>query len=257
MIRRIALVARQGAVAHVRERAWYAVAASVALLAATAAVAGPLSAGEEVKVVKDLGLALVELAGVLTAALIGVGLIAREVERRSILSLLAKPLPRWEFVVGQYLGLLVTIVAGVALLGLALWAVLAFTGGSDPHLVVALVMIAAELALVAAVALFFSSFSSSAVVSTVLTAGVFVAGQLSADLRSFKDVAGVSGWVAHVAAAIGWALPDFSRFDVKGPVVHGEPVARGLVALALVYGVLYTTALVAGAVALFSRRELR
>ena len=259
-VRRISLVAWHAFVEYARDRAFHGLGAFclvLVLLGAAALSAGPLSAGEDVKVVKDLGLALVELTGALMAVVIGAGMIARETERRSILSLLAKPLPRWEFIVGKYAGLLMTIGASVVLMGVALFAVLAFTGGSDLRLSVALAMIIGELALLTAVAVFFSVFSSSALLSAVLTVGVFVAGQLSADLRSFGSIADVPAWVASAVALVGWALPDFSSFDVKAQIVHGEPIAGRVVALTLVYGALYVSALIAGAVALFSRREFR
>ena len=255
--RRIALVAWHAFVESAQARIFYGVAIFVLLLVATALVAGPLSAGEDVKIVKDVGLALVEVAGVLMAVIMGVGVIARETDRRSILSLLAKPLPRWEFIVGTYAGLVMTIVASVAMMGTGLLTVLAFTGGADLRLTVALSMIAGELALLVAVAVFFSVFSSSALVSVVLTVGVFVAGQLSADLRSFGSIGDVPAWVASAMALVGWALPDFSGFDIKAQVVHGEPVGREAVTLTLAYGALYATGLIAGAVALFSRREFR
>jgi ABC-type transport system involved in multi-copper enzyme maturation permease subunit len=254
---RIFLVAWHAFVEHSRARMFYGLGMFILLLAAAALVADPLSAGEGIKIVKDLGLALVELSGALMAVVVGVGLIAREADRRTILSLLAKPLPRWEFIVGKYAGLVMTIVASVALMGAALLAVLACMGGADLRLTIALAMIAGELALLTAVAVFFSVFSSSALVSVVLTIGVFVAGQLSPDLRSFGSVADVPAGVSSAMALIGWVLPDFSSFDVKAQVVHGEPIARGVVALTLVYGALYATGLIAGTVALFARREFR
>jgi ABC-type transport system involved in multi-copper enzyme maturation permease subunit len=255
--RRIALVAGHVVRAHVRVRVLYAVVALALVLLATALVVPPLSMGEGVKIVKDLGLALTEFVGVLVAVLVGGGLITRETDRRSILSLLSKPLPRWEFVVGEYAGLVLTIAAVIALSGTTLLAVLAFTDGFDVRLIVALLMITAESALLGAVALFFSAFSSSAPVAVALTVGVFVAGQLSPDLRSFGHVADAPAWAAALLAAVGWILPDFSSFDVKAQVVHGLPVGRRVVMLSLTYGALYVTALLAGAVVLFSRREFR
>jgi ABC-type transport system involved in multi-copper enzyme maturation permease subunit len=255
--RRIALVAGQVVGAHIRGRVVYAVPAFAMLLAGTALVVPPLSAGEDVKIVKDLGLALTELFGAFVAVLVGVGLITRETDRRSILNLLSKPLPRWEFVVGEYAGLVLTIAGVVALSGTTLLAVLIFTGGFDVRLIVALLMIVGEIALLGAVALFFSTFSSSAVVAIALTVGVFVAGQLSPDLRSFSNVADVPVWASTPLTALGWILPDFSSFDVKAQVVHGQSVGRRAVMLTLTYGSLYVTALIAGAVALFSRREFR
>ena len=255
--RRIGLVASQTFVEHTRRRVFYAFGVPVLVLAATAFLVGPLSAGEEVKIVKDLGLAIAEFFGALMAVVVGGGLIAHEVDRRSILSLLAKPLARWEFVAGKYAGLVLAITTSVALMGIALFIVLAFTGGVDVRLIVALVMIAGELALLAAVAVFFSAFSSSPLMSIVLTVGVFVAGQLSADLRSIGNTGEFPAWTASVIALVGWALPDFSSFDIKAQVVRGEPISPGIVPLTLAYGALYATALIAGAVAAFTRREFR
>jgi ABC-type transport system involved in multi-copper enzyme maturation permease subunit len=254
--RRIALVAGEVFRAHMRAPAVAAIAAFGLLLAATAVIVPPLSAGESVKVVTDLGLALIELFGAVVVVLLGVGLISRETERRSILSLLSKPLPRWEFVVGEYLGLVLTILALVALAGTMLLVVLAFTGGFEPRLVVALLMIAGELSLLGAVALFFAVFSSSALLAVALTIGVFIAGQLSPDLRSLGNTVEGPDWTRVLLRGIGWILPDFSSFDVKAQVVHGQPVAHGA-ALTLAYGGLYVTALIAATVALFSRREFR
>ena len=96
---------------------------------------GQITAGEDVKIIKDLGLATIELAGVLMTVFIGVGLVAREIDRRSIYSLLAKPLPRWEFIVGKYLGLVLTIVVNVAAMTAALYLMLAYMDWSlaDQH----------------------------------------------------------------------------------------------------------------------------
>jgi hypothetical protein len=118
-------------------------------------------------------------------------------------------------------------------------------------------MIGGELALLSAIAVFFSVFSSSALVSVVLTVGMFVAGHLSADLRALGRTGDLPAWAASAVALVGWALPDFSAFDVKAQVVHGEPIGRRVLALTLVYGALYATGLIASAVALFSRREFR
>jgi hypothetical protein len=127
----------------------------------------------------------------------------------------------------------------------------------DPRLLLVLLMISIELALLTAVALFFSTFSSSALVSVVFTIGIFVAGLISTDLRHFTDIVVVSPLVGQLVSGIGWVLPAFSEFDIKAQVVHGVPVPTGFVMLTLAYGVIYAMALVIGAVALFSRREFK
>jgi ABC-type transport system involved in multi-copper enzyme maturation permease subunit len=203
------------------------------------------------------------------AAFIGIGLVAREIDRRSVYSLLAKPLPRWEFIVGKYLGLVLTIAVNVALMTAAFYLVLAWMDwrapeeirrsweapAVDPALLLAIVLIMAELALLTAVALFFSTFSSSALLSLVLTLGVWVAGIESVDLRRFGDL--VASPAAPVVSAIGWMVPAFSVFDIKAPIVHGQAVPASLVAWRLLYGLVYSAVAVGAAVAVFSRREFR
>lgn len=268
---RIALVARHVFKESVRDRVLYAIAAFAVLLVAASILIAQISAGQDVKIIKDLGLATIELAGVVMSIFVGVGLVAREIERRSIFALLAKPLPRWEFVVGKYVGLMLTIVVNVAMMTAALYVMLAYLQWTspqvlrlswdapalDPRLLTSVVLICGELALLTAVALLFSTFSSSALLSLVFTLGIFVAGLFSEDLRHFGDLVETSPVVARVVAAIGWIAPSFSAFDVKAQVVHGIAVPPAFVAYTLGYAALYVAGLLAVAVVLFSRREFR
>lgn len=271
-LHRLGLVAWHVFKENVRDRVLYSIAAFAGLLVAASVLIGQITAGQDVKIIKDLGLATIELAGALIAVFIGIGLVAREIERRSIFSLLVKPLPRWEFVVGKYLGLLVTIVVVVAGMTVAFYVVLAVFAwmtppnvaaawpapALDPRLAVAILLVTAELALLTAVAMFFSTFSSSTLLSIVLTAGVFVAGLLSRDLRGFGSVVDVPPAVAGLVAAVGWMVPAFSAFsDVKAIVVHGLPLETGYVLWTLLYAAIYIAVLVMAGVAVFSRREFR
>jgi ABC-type transport system involved in multi-copper enzyme maturation permease subunit len=269
--RRIALVAWHVFKEGVRDRVLYAIAAFALLLVATSLLIGEITAGEDVKIIKDFGLATIEVAGILMTIFVGVGLVSREIDRRSILALLAKPLPRWEFIVGKYLGLVLTILVNVVAMAAALYLMLAYlewralpierqawpAPATDPRLMLAIGMIAAELALLTAVALFFSTFSSSALLSIVLTVGIFLAGLLSADLRHFGDIVEVPRATAMFVAAIGWIVPAFSAFDIKAQVVHGVALPAGFVVYTLVYAVAYIGAILAASITLFARREFK
>ena len=272
MIRRIRLVAWHVFKESVRDRVLYAIGAFALLLVAASFLVRQVTAGEDVKFVKDLGLATIEIAGLLMTVFIGVGLVSREIERRSIFALLAKPLPRWEFIVGKYVGLVLTIFVNVAAMTAALYLMLAYMSwgaleverrawaapATDPRLLIAVALIAAELALLTAVALFFSTFSSSALLSVALTVGLFIAGLLSHDLQHFGDIVEVPRAVATFVAAIGWSLPAFSAFsDVKNLIVQGQPVAGGYVAMTLLYAAVYSMAAIAAAIGIFSRREFK
>lgn len=269
--RRIGLVAWHVFKESVRDRVLYGIGAFALLLVAGTLAIGQITAGQDVKIIKDLGLATIELAGALMTVFIGVGLVSKEIERRSILGLLAKPLRRWEFVVGKYVGLVLTITVNLWVMALALWVVLAWVAWTspenvrlswvappvDPRLGLAVLMITVEMALLTAVALFFSTFSSSALVSVGLTVGVFIAGLLSTDLRHFGDLVEAPTVVVSLVSAIGWVLPAFSEFDIKAPIVHGLPVGARFVLLSLLYAVLYAATMVGASVAVFGRREFK
>jgi Cu-processing system permease protein len=174
-------------------------------------------------------------------------------------------------IVGKYLGLVLTIAVNVAAMTAALYLMLAYLDwralpverqawdapATDPRLLIAVTMIAAELALLTAVALFFSTFSSSALLSIVFTVGIFLAGLLSDDLRRFGDIVDVPAATAGLVAAIGWLVPAFSAFDVKAQVVHGLPLTTSFVLLTLLYALCYIAAILAAGVTLFARREFK
>ena len=270
-VRRIGLVALHVFKESVRDRVLYGIGAFALLLVAGTIAIGQLTAGQDVKIIKDLGLATIEIAGAVMTIFIGVGLVSREIERKSIFGLLAKPLPRWQFVIGKYFGLVLTIAVNVWMMALALWLVLAWVSWTspesvrlswsapavDPRLGLVIAMITLEMALLTAVALFFSTFSSSALVSVGLTVGVFIAGLLSTDLRHFGDMVVAPPFVLSLVAGIGWALPAFSEFDVKNQVVHGLPVPAGFVFHTVLYALLYSMSVLGAAVFVFSRREFK
>jgi ABC-type transport system involved in multi-copper enzyme maturation permease subunit len=268
-LRRLGAVAWHAFKENVRDRVLVVIVAFALILVVCSVLIAQLSAGEDVKIVKDFGLAIIEAGGVLISVFLGVGLISKEIERRSLLVILAKPLHRWEFIVGKYAGLMLTIAVNAGAMTAVLYAVLGYLDwralpaaraaweapAVDPRLALAVAMIGGELALVAAVALFFSSFSSSALLSALLTAGLLTAGLLSADLRSFGSLVEVSPMAARIVETAGWVIPSFSAFDIKAQVVHGLPVDPGFVAATMTYAALYVVALLAGTVTIFSRRE--
>jgi ABC-type transport system involved in multi-copper enzyme maturation permease subunit len=253
----------------VRDKVLYNLVLFAVLLIAASVLLAQLTAGQEVKIVKDLGLAAIALFGLFIAVFIGIGLVSKEVERRSIYSLLSKPIRRHEFIAGKYAGLVFTLAVNVAVMTAALYLVLwyndvieteQFKAGwdapaLDPALLVAIGLIFVELMLVTAIALFFSTFSSP-MLSAALTFGLYIVGHFNADLRRFDQVV-----PSPVAGAIGralyYALPNFGAFDVKTLVVHGKPVAVSYVLVTASYGLVYILAVLLAAGLIFSRRDFK
>lgn len=253
----------------VRDKVLYNLVLFAVLMMAASFLIGQLTAGQDVKIIKDLGLAAIATFGLLIAIFIGIGLVWKEVERRSIYSLLSKPLRRSEFVLGKYAGLAVTLVVNVSIMTLAFYAVLAYMGtqfppqiratwpaaSTDPNLLRAIALILVELLLVTALALFFSTFSTP-LLSAALTLSLWVIGHFNADLRNFEQVVD-SRAAARVARGLYYILPNFDAFDVKDQVVHGLPVPLSYLATTTLYGVVYISMLLVAAAAIFSKRDFK
>jgi ABC-type transport system involved in multi-copper enzyme maturation permease subunit len=253
----------------VRDKVLYSIVLFAVIVILASLLLGQLTAGQEVKIIKDLGLSAISLFGHFIAIFIGIGLVSKEVERRSIYALLAKPMSRTELLVGKFFGLLSTLTINVSVMTAALVAVLAVyaaltppelakvweTPAIDPMIVVAAAMILAELAVVTAIAIFFSTFTSP-VLAAAFTVGLVIAGQFGADLKNFEQVV-ESPAVQWMARGLYYVLPNLAPFDVKSQFVHGHPIPAGYVALTMGYGVLYVAALLTVASLLFSRRDFK
>ena len=253
----------------VRDRVPYNLAIFAVLLISSSYLLGQLTAGQDVKIIKDLGLAATAVFGLFIAIFIGIGLVSKEVERRSIYSLLSKPISRPQFIIGKYAGLVLTLAVNVAVMTAALYVVLAYltyteqpeiraawdAPGVDARMLQAIALIFVQLMIVTAVALFFSTFSTP-LLSAALTFGIFIAGHFNADLKNFDRIV-ESRAAVWLARGVYHVLPDFSAFDVKTEVVHGLRVPAGYLAGTTAYGLLYIGTLLVLSVVIFSRRDFK
>jgi ABC-type transport system involved in multi-copper enzyme maturation permease subunit len=253
----------------VRDKVPYNLVLFAVLLMGGSYLLGQLTAGQDVKIIKDLGLAATSMFGLFIAVFIGIGLVSKEVERRSVYSLLAKPIRRSQLILGKYAGLVLTLTVNVSVMAAALYVVLAYmlwhappglvesweAPALDPALLKAIALILVELMLVTAIAMFFSTFSTP-MLSAALTFALYVVGHYSADLRNLQDVVD-SPAAAGLARGLYWVLPNLSQFDVKAAVVHAQPVPAGYLAVAVAYAAVYIAALLVGATFIFSRRDFK
>jgi Cu-processing system permease protein len=253
----------------VRDKVLYNLVLFAIILMAASYLIGQLTAGQDVKIIKDLGLSATSLFGLFIAVFIGIGLVSKEVERRSVYSLLAKPIHRYQMVVGKYAGLVLTLIVNVAIMAAAQYVVLAYMGWGvspdvqrawdapalDPAILKAVVLILVELMVITAIALFFSTFSTP-ILSAAFTFGFFVVGHFSTDLRNFEQVVD-SPAAAKLARGLYWILPNLAQFDIKTQVVHAQPVPLGYMLVTSAYAVLYIAVLLVAAVVIFSRRDFK
>lgn len=258
-IRRTLAIARNAFREAVRDRVLYNLIIFALLLIAGAIFLGELSAGQEAKIIVDLGLSAILLFGVFIAIFVGVGLVYKEIERRTLYSILSKPVGRGEFLLGKYVGLCLTLLVNVLIMGVGLSLALIFVKrGFDPlvfRIWPAILLIYVELMILTSVALLFSSFSSPAL-SALLTFFVFTIGHLSADLKTLAQTMG-SAPPRWIFTGLYYLLPNLASYNFIAPAAHGVlPTARSVVT-AVTYGLIYVGVLVAATTLIFRRRNLK
>lgn len=253
----------------VRDRVLYALGAFAVLLIGASYLIGELTAGQDIKIIKDLGLAAISIFGLVIAVFIGVGLVWKEVEQRSVYSLLSKPVRRHELILGKYLGLAITLAVNVTTMTVAFYLVLAYMGSTfppearsawpapatDPALLKAILLIFVELLVVTAIAVLFSTYSGP-FLSVVFTLGLWTIGTFSTELKDFDAVTD-SPVARALTTGLYYALPGFSAFDVKVQVVHGLAVPWQYVGATTAYGAVYIALLLVGAMTIFSSRDFK
>jgi len=237
----------------IRDRILYLLLAFALVIIGASRFLSLLTVGDENKIIKDLGLSAISLFGVLTSVFVGVSLVFKEIERRTVITLLAKPVSRWQFVAGKYAGLVAVLGMNVVLMSAVLAGILLFRGESPLPLLPAELLILVELALVTAFAILFSSFSNP-VLSAVGTAAVYVAGHLSwsFDLLKKRLPPGAGRTLCDALHAV---IPNLDRLDVKAAAVHSLPLPPGGALWASVYGIAYSVAVLVVASWLFGRRD--
>jgi ABC-type transport system involved in multi-copper enzyme maturation permease subunit len=228
---------------------------------------GQLSLGADIKVIKDVGLSSIMLFGVLIAIFMGIGLISKEVERKTIYTILSKPVSRVEFIVGKYLGLSLVITVETFLMLLLLWVVLCFyVEGFDFQLIKAALMINFELCTLVSIALLFSSYSSQ-FMSMLFCIGFLVLGHLTDDFAQImnpkaalmiKDGGG-EAVVGHMIQGISSILSLYSldHFSIGSKIVHGVPVPWSWVGKGFGYAFCLSTFFLAITVQLFRKKDFK
>src|SRR5258706_4219412 len=242
----------------VRDRVLYNLIAFALLIAGAAILVGEIAIDIERLVVVNLGLTAVSLFGVVIAIFIGIGLVSKEIEKRTLYTVLSRPVRRWEFIIGKFFGLAGTLVVNTFLMAVGVFAALFYVSHkfirADALILIALYFIILEFVIICSLALLFSSFVSP-LLFAVFAFSLFLIGSFAEDLRNFAGMAtGVSRWLATGAA---YLVPNLSAFNVITSVAHEQPVARQLILHNTLYAVFYATMALSGAVLIFERRDLK
>ncbi len=240
---------------NLREKLLYNLLFFALLMIGSSILLSRITLGDHHRLILDLGLASINLFGVLIAIFVGIGLVSKEVDRKTIYTIVSKPIPRYEFLLGKYCGLVITLLANTVVMVAGLLIVLQVMDVPITSLVFkSLALIFLELMVITAVAVLFSTFTS-ATLSAIFTLAVYVIGHLSGDLKEFaKKLDEVSQMVVN---AIYYTLPNLERFNLKGHVIHHLDFGMADMALTLAYGLTYAAFLLLLASVIFQRRDFQ
>ncbi|HYE73679.1 MAG TPA: ABC transporter permease subunit [Blastocatellia bacterium] len=243
----------------VRDRVLYNLIFFVLLLVGASVFLSELSLSQETKIIVDIGLSAMRVFGVLIAIFIGIGLVYKEIDKRTIYSLLAKPISRSEFILGKYFGLCLTLLVNTAVMAVAIALALAYVkGGVDAmqaRIMPTAYLIFLELMVMTAIALLFSSFSSPAL-SALMAFFLFLIGSFSADLKLFAATVS-SNLIKALAQALYYLLPNLANFNYITSAAHGQAPPANMIAASTLYAALYISALLAATILIFQKRNFK
>ena len=260
MIAPILAIARVSVRESLRDRILYGVLAFGIGLILLSAVLSNVTLGWPVRIVTDLSLSAISLGGSVMAILLGVRAVAVELEKRVAYPVLARPIARGWYVLGKYLGVVATVYLNVGLMIVAATGMIAsyshegvFQYAAGAYLAT-LGLLLLKLALIAAIAVLFSCFTSSTV-AFIASTGVTIAGHLTGELRFFlgkseQEATRVLGDLLY------WTLPDLTTMEGLPRLIHGQEILNGQALAAAIYGACYVAALLVAASMIFSKRDL-
>jgi ABC-type transport system involved in multi-copper enzyme maturation permease subunit len=256
---------RAGAVAlntfreAVRDRVLYNLVFFALLMMLAAILVGGISIGIEDLVIKSLGLSAISVIGLLIAVFIGVGLVYKEMDKRTLYALLAKPVRRWEFLLGKFGGLVLTLAVNTLAMAAGLFAALLYVKHNlertDAVLLIAIYFILLKLTLVVALALLFSCYSTP-LLAILYTSALYIAGLFVEEIRTFHSTTSNAA-VEALLRGLSYLLPNFENFNVMAAAAHGREIPGALVLQNTVYAALYSVIVLLVAAAVFSRRNLK
>ena len=214
------------------------------------------SMGYEVKILKDFGLSIMSLFGLLIAVFIGVELVYKEIDKKTIYVIISKPIHRYQFILGKYLGLLLTLFLNIIIMSIVLYLILyIFKRDFDLMLLKGIFMIYIEMAFVIAFALFFSSFTTP-MLSAILSIFVYVSGHFAADIKLLGP--GIESKPFEVFLnVLHYILPNLENFNIKAQVVHHLPISMGFFIFSVIYGIFYISIILLLSIFIFQRRDFK
>ncbi|MEM9273137.1 MAG: ABC transporter permease subunit [Cyanobacteria bacterium P01_F01_bin.143] len=252
---RVLTIAKNSFQEVIRDRILYFIGFFALLLILAQRIIPQIAAGTDEKILLDFGIGAIAILTVVIAIFVGTALINKEIEKRTLLMLIPKPISRSELIVGKHLGLLAVLAITVSIMMVLYLGMLQASGISYPvtALIISAVYLLIELALIIAVAIAFGVFTSS-ILATLLSFGVYLMGHFSQDLVELGKLSENPG-IERLTTSLYLVLPDLSRLDLKNEAVYGLLPSSGDLLAHAIYGILYTILLLVVAITVFSQKE--
>lgn len=240
----------------VRDRILYVILGFAVLMIIGSIFLGKLSLNEQIKIIKDGGLSAISIFGAVMAIFLGVGLVSQEIDKRTIYTILSKPVRRATFLIGKYLGLCITLAVNVIAMSVVLFIILK-AYGINPSIifVYAMYFLLLELMLTTALALFFSTFSST-ILSILFTTGIYTIGHLLEDLKNFGEKSDVELF-RSVSKVLYYILPNMDFHNIKVNFTHDIPVEISTIGWVSLYTIAYIVLILILSTIIFNRREFK
>lgn len=240
----------------VRNKIFYLFLVFGILFALSSRIIGLLTVGDRVKVLKDAGLASINFFCVLIAIFTGINLVYKEIEKKTIYTILSKPISREQFILGKFLGLALTMLVALASMGFVFFTFLLISGyGFDAGILLYFLLFYFELLILISLSLLFSSFSTP-ILASIFTISIYLIGQVTWTFNQFKELLRDSSLLFAINILY-YILPNFRKFNIKSDVVLGMHIGAGEIFLALAYALFYIAVLLTLSILIFRKREFQ
>lgn len=249
----------------IRDKVLYNLLIFAAIVIAASVLLGRLTIGQDQRVIKDIGLASMSLFGVLIATFVGTSMVHKEIHKKTIYTIISKPIHRYEFILGKYSGLLLTMLINLFFMSVVLFVVLILhrllaaqpIAGPEPIgfvlLLKAIILIFFELMLITSIAILFSTISTPTL-SVFFTLAIYVIGHFLTDIKGLGESLG-GGLPKALCSACYYILPNLENFNIRAEMVRGIFVSSKFISYSIIYGLLYMSAVLLVSIISMERKE--
>jgi ABC-2 type transport system permease protein len=237
----------------IRDRLLYLFLFFALILIIASVLISHLTVGDEIKIIKDFGLTSISFFGVLISILLGIGLLYKEIDKKTIYVIVSKPIERFQFIIGKFIGLLLVLFANWLCMSIVFLVLILVKRAWDTNLIWALIATYLEFVLITAIAILFSSFSTP-MLSSIFSLCIYFTGHFIEGFKMMERKVD-STLSKAIVMFIYYLLPNLDRFNLRGIVVHGDTLGHYQVLYIGMYSIMYSCALLTIAIAIFQRRN--